>query len=219
MSPTSPKVPSADDIVRSTCAWYDREAAFYAGRTAEYDRFPGLADEILRFTRSVADIGGPVLDLGCGAGRDAEFLLGRGRPVVAGDVSVEMLRATRDRCAPGHIECVRLDMRNLPFAARSLAAAWVCASMVHIPRASVLGCLVELHNALKPGGRVAISMRTGDADRWDSTSRPGSSRWFTYLRPDTLAAAMGASGFADLSTVWSGRENWYITYGSKAPGT
>jgi hypothetical protein len=72
VTPTSTTTPDA--VVELTRRWYDAEAVGYVERTASYDQFPGLDAELVEFLRSLPDDGGPVLDLGCGGGRDTEFL-------------------------------------------------------------------------------------------------------------------------------------------------
>jgi SAM-dependent methyltransferase len=205
----------SDCVVRLIRRWYDREAAYITERTAEYARFPGLLAEIEQFARSVGDMVGPVLDLGCGAGRDTEFLLGRGHRVVAGDVSAMMLHTTVIRCAPARPGCVQLDMRRLPFAAEAFAGAWVCASLVHVPRAQLGDCLTELYRTLRPGAKVAISMKSGDGDGWVPSGGSRGHRWFVLVRAEVFLAMMRACGFVDLSAVVSGRGTWYIAGGGR----
>jgi hypothetical protein len=61
------------EIQRQTRALYDHKSPDYAERTRNYDLFPGLNDEIDRFlTLSLPDL--PLVDLGCGPGRDCLYL-------------------------------------------------------------------------------------------------------------------------------------------------
>src|SRR5205823_6362870 len=101
------------ELTRETRALYDRYAREYVSATESYDSFPGLREEVdgLCF-RALAF--GPLLDLGCGAGRDSAYLIQRGRNVIAGDLSSEMLKVTRARCN-NRAPAVQLDLRVLPF--------------------------------------------------------------------------------------------------------
>jgi SAM-dependent methyltransferase len=206
---------AVDEVVALTRRWYETETAAFVERTAGYERFPGLPTEILRFVESIADVTGPVLDLGCGAGRDTGFLLGHGREVVAGDISATMLRTTADRYGRWRPRCVQFDMRRLPFAARSFAGAWVCASLVHIPERALGDCLAELCRTLRPHAVVAISMKAGVGGGWRPADGSQGQRWFTFVRPKSFLASMAAQGFVDLSTTWSGRGSWFIAHGSR----
>jgi SAM-dependent methyltransferase len=213
VTPDAP--PTVDDVVALTRRWYDTATAAFVERTAGYERFPGLPTEILRFADALADVNGPVLDLGCGAGRDTGFLLGHGREVVAGDISATMLRATADRYGRARPRCVQFDLRRLPFMDGSFAGAWVCASLVHIPMQALGGCLAELYRTLRPRAVVAISMKAGVGGGWWSADAGGGQRWFTFVRPRAFLALMAAQGFVDLSTAWSGRGSWFIAHGAK----
>jgi SAM-dependent methyltransferase len=215
MHVTPENLKHSDHVLRLTREWYDGEASYYARRTAVYDQYPGLLEEIEVFDSSLDGASGTVLDLGCGAGRDTEFLLDRGHVVVAGDVSAEMLRTTIDRCRPARAVCVQLDMRRLPFAGGSFMGAWVCASMVHVPDVHVGGCLAELHRTLLPDALIAISMKSGSGGKWVSSGPSQRPRWFTYLDSDVLLPIMRANGFVDLSVVSSGRGSWYTAHGRR----
>jgi SAM-dependent methyltransferase len=207
--------PTADEVVALTRRWYDMATAAFVERTAGYERFPGLPTEILQFAESLAGLTGPVLDLGCGAGRDTEFLLGQGREVVAGDISATMLRATADRFGRARPRCVQFDLRRLPFADRSFVGAWVCASLVHIPAETLGDCLAELYRTLRPSAVVAISMKAGIGGGWRPADVGQGQRWFTFVRPRSFLALMAVQGFVGLSTTWSGRGSWFIAHGGK----
>ncbi|HYS38276.1 MAG TPA: class I SAM-dependent methyltransferase [Pseudonocardiaceae bacterium] len=204
---------AVDEVVARTRRWYDTETAAFVERTAGYERFPGLSEEILRFVESIVDGSGPVLDLGCGAGRDTGFLLDHRREVVAGDISATMLRTTADRYGRSRPRCVQFDMRRLPFATRSFAGAWVCASLIHIPESALGDCLAELYRTLRRRAVVAISMKAGTGCGWQSADRDQGQRWLTLVRPESFLASMAAQGFVDLSTTWSGRGSWFIAHG------
>jgi len=64
---------------------------------------------------------GPLLDLGCGAGRHLRLLAGWGYPVVGLDLSPDLLAVARAHPDPVAPVLVRGDMRRLPLADRSLA--------------------------------------------------------------------------------------------------
>ena len=156
-----------DNIVRATHDWYDRHAGAYATRNADYDRFPGLQAEIRRFLESIRLIHGPVLDLGCGAGRDARFFIDGGRETVAADLSGTMLHITQAALeGSSRSHCVQLDMRQLPFARSSFSGAWACGSLLHVPRIAIADCVGELHRVLAPNARLAVSMKSGNHSGW-----------------------------------------------------
>jgi SAM-dependent methyltransferase len=70
--------------------------------------------------------GGPVLELGCGAGRDTEVLAGAGHLVVALDLSPSQIEAARSRAPSAQLSCQ--DVRD-PFPAAAARARVVVASL------------------------------------------------------------------------------------------
>ncbi len=99
---------SLDDRLSATIAAYDHISAEYACRFASGD----LRGHRLRFQERMAP-DSPVLDAGCGAGRDCNFLANDGFAAVGLDHSAGLLSQARKLTrAP----LVRGDIRSLPFA-------------------------------------------------------------------------------------------------------
>lgn len=199
-----------DEILQATRNVYDRQAREYVSTTGDYALFPGLKDEIDRFYgRTTADR--PLLDLGCGVGRDTEYLLSRGGAVVAADLSIEMLRVTSQRCLPTKPKLVQLSMTDLPFKDGAFGGAWVCASLLHVPMNHLGGALSEIRRVLAPGGTVAISMKPGEGEGWHSGSSLTAPRWFTFVSPEEFEKLLQSAGFGSVRSTASGRRNWFIT--------
>jgi SAM-dependent methyltransferase len=70
--------------------------------------------------------GQPILELGCGAGRDTEVLAGAGHLVVALDLSPSQIEAARSRAPSAQLSCQ--DVRD-PFPAAAARASVVVASL------------------------------------------------------------------------------------------
>ena len=200
--------------MQDTRELYDRQAAEYARSTGDFGLFPGLLDELDRFIER-ADRSRPLLDLGCGAGRDAEYLVGRGRFAVAADLSLEMLRITRTRCQGPSSAVAQLSMLELPFRSHIFGGVWACASLLHVPHAALDRVLAEIFRILAPGGTTAVSMKAGTGEGWHSGTSLATQRWFTLVEPEAFAASMRAAGFARVSCTASGRKNWFVAEADK----
>ncbi|WP_051174301.1 class I SAM-dependent methyltransferase [Amycolatopsis orientalis] len=193
-------------LVSKTRRTYDEHAAIYIRTTGTLDLFPGLDQELARFFEALP--GGVVLDLGCGAGRDSEYLIGLGAAVLAGDVSEEMLRITRDRCGVfGSVQC---DLLALPLAAGVFDGVWACASVLHLPRRAHPAAFSEIHRVLAPGGVAAISLKAGEGEGWVRDVRMPSARWFSLRRPESVLEELHAVGFGAAEVLPSGRGDWFV---------
>lgn len=134
--------------------WHDVECASYA------------AD--LELWRELADArGGPVLDVGCGTGRVALDLAGRGHEVVGVDADPALVAALDERAAAAGVPAsgIVADARSLMLDRRfplALLAMQVVQLLGGAPGRVAL--LSALRRQLEPGGLVAIAL----ADPFDA---------------------------------------------------
>jgi SAM-dependent methyltransferase len=133
--------------------WHDVECGAYGADL-------GLWSEIAR------EAGGPVLELGAGAGRVALHLAGRGHEVVALDTAPALLDALRRRARDSglEIEAVVGDARELALE-RRFAAILAPMQLVHLlggsgGRAAMLDAAAA---HLLPGGAIAAALLDEDA--------------------------------------------------------
>jgi SAM-dependent methyltransferase len=206
-----------EEAVQGTCAAYDRNASAYAAATEGFEGYPGLLAAISSFAAEVpARL--PVLDLGCGGGRDARLLAGRGLRVVAADISAAMLTHARDRAESRlrpSVGYVRLNMLDLPFPDMRFGGVWACGSVLHLPSQDIPRALSNMWRTLAPGGKVALSMRAGNGEGWRAGGTLPGRRWFTFLDPSAFAAGLARAGFCDVEIQLVGRRDWFIALGRR----
>ncbi|PSL55527.1 methyltransferase family protein [Saccharothrix carnea] len=203
--------PGIREVVARTRATYNRNADEYATTTGRLAQFPGLDRELDRFLDALP--AGPVLDLGCGAGRDTEYLVHRGVTVISGDLSERLLTMTRLRCAPAGV--VQFDLTSLPFRDGVFAGVWACASVLHIPRRHHIEAFREVHRVLLPDGLAAISLKDGDEEAWMTGGRLSFPRWFSLRKPDSVVRELREAGFVRADVHPSGRGTWFIAEAMK----
>jgi ubiquinone/menaquinone biosynthesis C-methylase UbiE len=69
--------------------------------------------EALALRRSLADLTpDDVLEIGCGTGKNTEWLLTMGRKITGSDFSPEMLAKAREKIKAGHVDFKQLDLRH-----------------------------------------------------------------------------------------------------------
>jgi len=165
-----------------------------------------------------------VLDLGCGPGRHARSLAGRGIEVVGLDISERFIEIAAEDAPPG-ASFVRADARTMDYDAEFDAAISLCQGAFGLVPGEDGEVLRRLVRALKPGGRAAVSAFSayfqvrwlGEADEFDADagvnheltlirSEAGQDEthdlWTTVFTPRELRL-LAANAGASVEAVWS----------------
>lgn len=199
-----------DDANNITHHAYERIAASYAalhattanGSTFWQTCMEHFANEVRANADYQAHPELPVIDVGCGPGRDALQLAQMGFHVIATDLADAMLDEARQRCEgqPGseRITFRRMDMRALDFADASCAGLWVSASFLHIPKRENQQVLREFRRVLVPGGVLALLVKERDEgpdERFEVHQPSGEQRFFARYRGSELWDLLEQAGF------------------------
>jgi SAM-dependent methyltransferase len=172
----------------TTIASYDATAAQFASRwgTLRLERALAAFTQHLVGRRQV-------LDLGCGPGRDVDFLTRLDCTVVGLDLSAGMLSEARIRLPDASL--VRADLRLTPFASDRFDGIWACASLLHLPRAGFAPTLAEVIRLLRqPGGVLYLALKGGQGEQW-VTGHDGRRTFFAYYQPDEIETSLAHTGF------------------------
>lgn len=103
--------------------------------------------------------GARLLELGCGSGRDAAFMLKNGFDVTASDGVREMIDGAA-ACHPdlaGRLVCIRLP-RDLTPALGCYDGVYAVATLMHLTRPAIQEVLAGIRQILAPGGRLFFSV-------------------------------------------------------------
>lgn len=137
------------DVARA----YDSWAATY---DADENQTRDLDAAVLRRAGLLRIHDGDVIELGCGTGKNTEWLAEHARTVLAFDFSPAMLAHARRRVVAGHVRFVQHDLRNRWPAADASADA-VVGNLV-LEHVEVLAPVyAEAVRTLRPGGQMLLS--------------------------------------------------------------
>jgi ubiquinone/menaquinone biosynthesis C-methylase UbiE len=204
-SPVDPGPHQRRSVSASTRATYDRIAGGYAA--TNQPSTPGLVAARARFLAAIPTAG-PVLDLGCGSGRDLAAFQRDGVAAIGVDLSAGMLTQARRHTGRPLLQA---DLSMLPLQDGSVAAVWCCAVLLHLPKAHAPWAVQELHRILQPDGVVFVALQEGTAERWQPARYdPTVLRLVSRYRAAEAAALIVGGGFAiiDQRVVLGAGHRW-----------
>ncbi len=138
-----------------TESYYHLNAQEYFDNTVNLD----LSSIHTRFLAHVLR-GGFILDAGCGSGRDGKSFLEAGYKLQAFDASPAMVFLA-EKYLNQKVDLLRfedLDYKD------QFDGIWACASLLHVPRASLNEVFRKLHRSLKNEGVVYVSFKYGNSE-------------------------------------------------------
>lgn len=209
---------AAIDPNATTIETYDQIAVEYAQKNLEY-LDPTELDRFISYLPK----SGSILDVGCGNGRDANYLQANGFTVIATDLSRQLLKEAK-KLYPG-LQTQQMDMRRLSFDESTFDGVLANASLLHLEKQDVPLTLSGFNRVLKQDGMCLIIVKQGKGDMFvveeKSSNMP---RYFIYFQPDEIRELMEQAGFEILeSYTYNGRQrrtnsrdiDWLVTFGRK----
>jgi SAM-dependent methyltransferase len=150
----------------------------------------------------------PVLDAGCGPGRDARALATHGLLVLGVDLSQGMLdeaiERTARRLSQGAIRYALMDLRRLELPDESCRGIWCSASLLHLPRRAAQRATRELARVTRSGGPLVVLLKLRseeqEAETFQTYQYGGAEgladtrRFFAYHTPDEAEALLRDAG-------------------------
>ncbi len=139
---------------------------------------------------------GKVLEIGCGSGRDAGFLLNHGFDVTVVDASSEMVKAaiSAHPQISGRIYHASVPFLNEdPLLDRSFDAVVMIATIMHVSNQDLFECVSQFRQLLEPDGFVFISTSIGRNGITEERDAEG--RIYIERQPDELQLLFERFGF------------------------
>lgn len=147
---------------------------------------PKVAESLRRLAES-AGAGAAVLEIGSGAGRDADFVESLGLVVRRTDATRAFLDLQAARGKRGELLNVLTDDLGGPY-----DAIMALCVLIHIDRGSTGTVLRKIAEALRPNGVFLVSLREGEGET-------GGNYHTVYWQRDSFASALAAAG---LNVEW-----------------
>lgn len=169
-----------------TLRTYQQGAARYAESTVRTDDQP---DDLVALVVAHAPPGAAVLEVGSGPGYDAVRLEALGFAVRRSDATRAFVDLQRAQGREIDVLDVRTDDLGGPY-----DVVFAHAVLLHIDRAELPRVLARLHDAVRPGGLLAMSLKEGDGEEW-SSHKLELPRHFTYWREGPLRVALEGAGW------------------------
>jgi ubiquinone/menaquinone biosynthesis C-methylase UbiE len=130
--------------------------------------------------------GKKVIDIGCGAGRDAVVFTDAEFDYTGIDVSPAMLQIAKKRAPKGTYHV--MDFFHLDFLDDTFDGFWAAASFLHVPKADVSQLIHEAKRVVKSGGIGFLSVKEKDGmeEGMIEQTRFGQtiSRYFAFYEKD-----------------------------------
>jgi len=149
---------SIEDQTRST--YEDKDIVEnYVQKNASNQK---MEDFLVKFSNSLN--GKKVIDIGCGPGQHSAKFAELGFSVVGIDYSYEMIKKAKELYSGVRKTDFRqMDMMDVgkEFDPNTFNAAWISASLIHVPESKVPQFLQDLHTILVSGGRAYIGLKGG----------------------------------------------------------
>ncbi len=108
--------------------------------------------------------GGRVLDYGCGTGEEMAWLCAQGFQVEGVEGTLEFVLAARRRCPGARILHARFE--TVPLSPGGYDGIWCNAALIHVPPSELARQIKKLKAALRPGGRLGLTLAWGRAKRF-----------------------------------------------------
>ncbi len=104
---------------------------------------------------------GPTADIGCGIGRDTDWLANQGYKAIGIDPSIGMLRLAKEKF-PGLI-FIEGGLPEIESDSK-FDNVFCCAVLMHVPRTSLEASISCLNNLLNTKGRLILSFRNSQGE-------------------------------------------------------
>ena len=139
--------------MNKTLQYYYDNASLYSADTISAD----MSDAQNKFLKKIA-IGGKILDVGCGSGRDSKLFTNAGYNITAIDGCKTFCDEVKKNvnCTVMNITFEQINFTD------EFDGIWACASLLHVPSSEIKYILKKIIRSAKPGASIYLSFKYGN---------------------------------------------------------
>lgn len=164
---------------------YDKAARGYAEKFKDI----GVGTDDVDMAFSFVSKENPfVLEIGCGGGREADYILTKTDTYVGMDISTGMLEIARETLPDAHFE--KADIASYQFP-KGIDIVFAFASLLHSSREELKPVFAQMCEALNTGGVVYLSLKRADEYSNAVVEDTYGPREFFYYDRDTILTIAG----------------------------
>ncbi len=171
------------DHIERTIKAYDEIAEEYCKKT-EQEGNREFQKEMLDKTLRYLDSKARIIDLGCGDGRDTQYLKEKGMDVIGIDLSRSMINLARKKNPRATF--LQMDIRDTVFPENIFHGAWASTSLTNFPKSELSKAEKEIYRIVEPGGIFAFSVKEGEGEGFEESVVEGHERYCSYYSLDEI---------------------------------
>jgi ubiquinone/menaquinone biosynthesis C-methylase UbiE len=174
---------------------YENIADGYAGRFGDDLEHSLLDSTVLQDAVDLLSPSALVLDLGCGPGQVASYLMERGCRAVGIDLTPKMLDVARH--VDPHLALINGTLLQLPVRDGGAVGAIAWFALHNLPRSLLGVALAQVRRVLRPGGVFVMATHGGDGEESIAHNWHGKTEHvlITYYNVDQLRSELASQQF------------------------
>lgn len=148
--------------------------------------------EIYKKFLAMVPVGGHILDVGCGSGRDTKAFIQQGYRVTAYDASKELVKRASNYTG---MQVHTMTFAEMPWI-QKFDGVWACASFLHVAEENLFTILKNHWQALREGGAMYMSFKYGQGQAY----RKG--RFFQFYTEYSVQQLIGILDAVQDTEIW-----------------
>lgn len=173
-------------------------------------------EEKQKFHRYVPS--GKILEVGSGGGRDAKDLIALGYEYIGTDISQGLLEEAKKNNPQAKF--LLQSVYDLDFPSETFDGAWVCATLLHMPKNRIDTALQSIYKVLKKGAVIFITLKKGEGERWVEGDHAGLNykRYFSFYEDNEFRKILIKNNYSVIESYETRHSDkpWLVFFAKKS---